>query len=242
MVINQGKAMSKSLGNGVDLQEQLGIHGVDAIRLVLLFAGPPEDDVDWADMSPTGVGKQLARMWRAAGDAAAATGTGDASSLRRDCAVAIDDVTRLTEGFRFNVAIARLMELTNALRKALDGGVDASACREAAHTLATLLAAYAPYTAEEMWARLGHDVDAGDSVHVSSWPLADPALLVADTVECVVQVGGKKRAVLTVAADISEDELVALALADENVARSIEGLEVRKVIARPPKIVNIVAS
>ncbi|HVU74294.1 MAG TPA: leucine--tRNA ligase [Mycobacteriales bacterium] len=242
MVINQGKAMSKSLGNGVDLQEQLGIHGVDAIRLVLLFAGPPEDDVDWADMSPTGVGKQLARMWRAAGDAATASGTADASSLRRDCAVAIDEVTRLTEGFRFNVAIARFMELTNSLRKALDAGVDGDACREVAHSLATMLAAYAPYTAEDMWARLGHDVDGGDSVHDSRWPTADPALLVADTVECVVQVGGKKRAVLTVAAGITEDELVKLALADEHVARSLEGLEVKKVIARPPKIVNIVAS
>jgi leucyl-tRNA synthetase len=91
-----------------------------------------------------------------------------------------------------------------------------------------------------MWARLGHDPDAGDSVHASTWPTADPSLLVADTAECVVQVAGKKRAVLTVPADISEEALRELALADEHVVRALDGNDIRTVIVRAPKIVNIV--
>jgi leucyl-tRNA synthetase len=240
MVVNQGKAMSKSHGNGVDLQEQLALHGVDAIRMVMLFAGPPEDDVDWADMSPSGVAKQLARMWRVAGDAAVAVGVGDGQALRREVARVVDEVTRLTELFRFNVAVARLMELTNALRKALDAGIDADVCREGAATLARLLAAFAPYTAEEIWHRLGHDPASGDTVHDAGWPVADPALLVEDTVTCVVQVAGKVRARLEVPAAIAEDTLRELALSDGAVQRALDGREVRTVVVRAPKLVNVV--
>jgi leucyl-tRNA synthetase len=236
MVINGGKAMSKSAGNGVDLQEQLALHGVDAIRLVLLFAGPPEDDVDWADMAPGPMSKQLARMIRACTDAAEATGTADGDGLDRLVARTVDDATRLTEGFRFNVVVARLMELTNGLRKALDHRVDGGACRHAAETLAVLLAPYAPFSAEECWSRLGHE----PSVHQQAWPTADPALLVEDNVTCVVQVAGKVRDRLEVAADISAEALEALALASDAVVRSLDGKGIRTVVVRAPKLVNIV--
>ena len=242
-VINEGKAMSKSLGNGVDLQDQLALHGVDTVRMALLFAGGPADDIDWADISPGGMTRQLNRMVRVCTDAADAAGTGDGVDLARVTARTVDEVTRLTEGFRFNVAVARLMELTNALRKALDAprpGTDADVVRAAADVLARLLAAYAPYTAEECWSRLGHDPEDGDSVHATTWPTADPALLVEDTVTCVVQVAGKLRDRLEVPADIGEDALRAAALASEAVVRALAGREVRTVVVRAPKLVNVV--
>jgi leucyl-tRNA synthetase len=237
-VILDGKAMSKSLGNMVDLGDELGRFGVDAIRLTMLFAGPPEDDVDWADVSPSGSVKYLARAWRAVRDAAAGP-EGLDESLAKPVAKTVDEVTRLTEGFRFNVAVARLMELTSALRKAIDAGL---AARDGAAVLAVLLAPFAPFLAEQAWAELGHDVGAGDSVHLAAWPVADPALLVEDAVTCIVQVGGKLRARLEVAADIAAGELEKLALAAEPVQRSLDGLTVRKVIVRAPKLVNIVAN
>jgi leucyl-tRNA synthetase len=203
----------------------------------MLFAGPPEDDVDWADVSPSGSVKYLARAWRVVRDAAAGPAGLD-ESLQRPVARTIDEVTRLTEGFRFNVAVARLMELTSALRKAVDAGKPA---RDGASVLAVLLAPYAPYLAEEAWALLGHDPASGDSVHVAAWPEADPALLVEDRVTCIVQIGGKLRARLEVPADVTEQRLEELALAAEPVQRSLEGLVVRKVIVRAPKLVNIVA-
>jgi leucyl-tRNA synthetase len=237
-VILNGSAMSKTTGNMVDLGAELGRFGVDAIRLTMLFAGPPEDDVDWADVSPSGSVKYLARAWRAVRDAAAGP-PGLDPSLGKPVARTIDEVTRLTEGFRFNVAVARLMELTSALRKAVDAGL---AARDGAEVLAVLLAPYAPYLAEEAWSLLGHDADAGDSVHLADWPEADPALLVEDSVTCIVQVGGKLRARLEVPADVTESQLEELAMAAEPVQRSLEGKTVRKVIVRAPKLVNIVAS
>src|ERR1039457_1271538 len=126
-VINQGKAMSKSLGNGVDLGEQLAAHGVDAIRLTMIFASPPEDDIDWADVRPEAMVKFLARVWRIADDVAAAGSSlrdgelGDVA-LRRVTHHTIDDVTRLVEAHRLNVAVARLMELVTAARRAIDSG------------------------------------------------------------------------------------------------------------------------
>jgi leucyl-tRNA synthetase len=241
-VINQGKAMSKSLGNGVDLGQELSRFGVDAVRLTVVFAGPPEDDIDWADVSPSGSVKYLARVARLASDVAEL-----ASSEARDAAVdkavakTVDEVTRLIEAQRLNVSIARLMELTNALRKATDtDGPAAGSLRDGVEALATMLSCFAPYTAEEVWSRLGHDVESGDSVHDTSWPTADPALLVEDAVTCVVQVQGKVRERLEVAPDISEDELRALALASDGVVKALDGRDVRTVIVRAPKLVNVV--
>ena len=242
-VINQGKAMSKSLGNGVDLGQELSTYGVDAVRLSVVFAGPPEDDIDWADVSLSGSVKYLARVARLAEDVAALP-----PSEVRDAAVdravarAVDEVTRNTEAQRLNVSVARFMELTNALRKAVDGSAPpaTASLRDGIEALAVMLGCYAPYTAEEMWSRLGHDVEAGDSVHDTDWPTADPALLVEETVTCVVQVAGKVRERLEVAPDIAEDELRERALASEGVLKALDGRDVRTVIVRAPKLVNVV--
>jgi leucyl-tRNA synthetase len=239
-VINQGRAMSKSLGNGVDLGEQLAAHGVDAIRLTMIFASPPEDDIDWADMNPDAQVKFLGRVWRLAADAGAAEtgpGTGD-GGLRKVTHRTVDEVTRLVEAARLNVAVARLMELASATRRAIDSGPGAGdpAVREAAETLAILLSIFAPYTAEECWALLGHK----PSVAQAGWPSADPALLVEDLVTCVVQVNGKVRDRLQVPPGIGEDELRGLALAAPGVIRALNGAQVRMAIVRAPRLVNIV--
>ena len=133
------------------------------------------------------------------------------------------------------------MELTNALRKGVDAADPApDSVRDGVAALAVMLSCFAPYTAEEVWSRLGHDVEAGDSVHLAPWPEADPALLVVDTVTCVVQVQGKVRDRLEVPAGISAADLEALALAAPGVQRSLDGRAVRTVIVRPPHLVNVV--
>ena len=149
------------------------------------------------------------------------------------------DAAGLVESHRFNVMVARVMELVNATRKAVDSGCGPAdpAVREAAEAVAILLSLVAPYTAEEMWERLGHE----PSVARAGWPVVDEALLVADSVTAVVQVQGKVRARLEVSPDISEADLEAAALADAAVVRALDGKTVRKVIVRAPKLVNIVA-
>jgi leucyl-tRNA synthetase len=243
-VINHGKAMSKSLGNGVDLGAQLAAHGVDAIRLTMIFASPPEDDIDWADMRPEASVKFLGRVIRVAADVAAAgpagaSGAGGDAELRKITHKTIDDVTRLIEGTRLNVAVARLMELVGAARRAIDSGPGAAdpAVREAAETLAVLLSLFAPYTAEECWETLGREA----SVATAGWPVADLSLLVEATVTCVVQVDGKVRDRLQVAASIGDGQLSELALAADGAVRALDGRPVAKVIVRAPKLVNIVA-
>ena len=240
-VINQGKAMSKSLGNGVDLGSELSTYGVDAVRLAMLFAGPPEDDIDWADVSPGGSVKYLARVLRLAKDVAGLSGEGRDAAVDKAVAKTVDEATRLIEGHRLNVAIARFMELTSGLRKAYDAGADGPASlRDGLEALATMLSCYAPYAAEEVWSRLGHDVVAGDSVHDSTWPSVDPALLVDDTVVCVVQVAGKVRDRLEVPPGIADTDLEQLALASSKVQESLDGRGIRTVVVRAPKLVNVV--
>ena len=244
-VINQGKAMSKSLGNGVDLGAQLAEHGVDSIRLTMIFASPPEDDVDWADVRPEALTKFLGRVVRVAMDVAAAgRAAGDVAvgdvELRKVTHRTIDEVTRLVEGTRLNVAVARLMELVSAARRAIDAGPGAAdaAVREAAEALAVMLSLFAPYSAEECWELLGHAA----SVATAGWPAADQALLVQETVTCVVQVDGKVRDRLEVPAGIGADELRELALAAPGAERALAGRGVRTVIVRLPKLVNIVSA
>jgi len=250
-VINGGKAMSKSLGNGVDLGEQIGLYGVDAIRLTMIFASPPQDDIDWADVNPDAMVKFLGRAWRIASDVAAAGApaadfaAGD-RELRRVTHRIIDEVTRQVEAYHLNVAVARLMELVSATRRAIDSGPGPAdpAVREAAEALAVMLSLFAPYTAEECWEILGGPARVPSpvpSVARTAWPAADPALLVQETVTCVVQVNGKVRDRLEVSPEIAEDELRDRALAAPGAVRALAGLGVRRVVVRPPKLVNIVA-
>ena len=241
-VINEGRGMSKSLGNGVDLGEMIDKYGVDAIRLTMVFAGPPEADIDWADMSPGGSLKFLQRAWWLSGDVTAPVGadptTGD-ESLRKVTHKTVHDAIELIESHRFNVMVARIMELVNATRKAIDSGCGPAdpAVREAAEAVAILLSLVAPYTAEEMWERLGHE----PTVARVGFPAVDESLLVEDSVTAVVQVQGKVRARLEVSPDVSEADLEAAAMADPHVQKALEGKTIRKVIVRAPKLVNVVA-
>ena len=240
-VLNGGKAMSKSLGNGVNLGEQLDKFGVDAVRTTMIFASPPEDDVDWADVSPAGSQKFLARAWRVAQDVTSEPGVDAASgdaNLHKLVARTVHDVKQLLDAGKFNVVVAKTMELVNATRKAIDSGPGGAnpAVREAAETIAILLSLYAPYTAEDMWHVLGHD----NPVLTAGFPQVDESLLVDDTVTAIVQIKGKVKARLEVSKDISEAELEKQALEDETIAKLVEGSEIRKVIVRAPKLVNIV--
>jgi len=243
MVIMEGSAMSKSRGNLVRLSDELSEHGVDAIRLSMVFSGPPEDDVDWADVSPSGSTKFLARAWRLSGDVTSEPGVDPAAgdeSVRKATHRALHDAAHAVETFRFNVAVARVMELVNVLRKAIDSGPGPHdpAVREGAEAVAIMLSLVAPYTAEDMWARLGRE----PSVARAGWPTVEEHLLVEDSVTCVVQVAGKVKARLEVPPSIGEDELRALALADPSVESALEGRAAGKVIVRPPKLVNVVPS
>ena len=183
MVVMDGSAMSKSRGNLVRLSDELAVNGVDAIRLTMVFAGPPEDDIDWAEVSPSGSKRFLARAWRLSGDVTSAPGADVVHRATSSCARprTARSTTRETaiESFRFNVAVARTMELVNVTRKAIDSGCGPAdpAVREAVEAVAVMLSLVAPYTAEDMWERLGHEPVA------SRWragPLVDPALLVEE--------------------------------------------------------------
>ena len=241
MVVMDGSAMSKSRGNLVRLSDELANHGVDAIRLSMVFAGPPEDDVDWSDVSPAGSVKFLTRAWRLSGDVTSAPGVdftkGDLS-LRKATHKALHDAGFAVESFRFNVAVARVMELVNATRKAVDSGPGAGdpAVREAVEAVAIMLSLVAPYTAEEMWERLGHK----PCVALAGWPAVDESLLVADSVEAVIQINGKIKERIQVPATISDAEIEAQALALPEIAAALQGESIVKIIARAPKLVNIV--
>jgi leucyl-tRNA synthetase len=241
MVQMDGSAMSKSRGNLVRLSDELNTHGVDAIRLSLVFAGPPEDDIDWADVSPSGSFKFLNRAWRVSGDVTSNPGvdfsTGDLA-LRKITAKSLFDISFAVESFRFNVAVARIMELVNATRKAIDSGCGGAdpAVREAAEAIAISLSLVAPYTAEDMWERLGHK----PAIALAGFPAIDSALLEADSVTAVLQINGKIKDRIEVSPNISDADLEKLGLANEAIKAELGGAEIKKLIVRAPKLVNIV--
>ncbi len=247
MVILDGAKMSKSKGNLVYFTEELDQYGVDAVRLTMAFAGPPEDDIDWRDVSVTGSQKFLARAWRLSGEVTSPVDADPAlgdQALRRVTHKFLAEVPPLIESFKFNVAVARTMELVNAIRKAVDTGPGAGdpAVREAVETVAIALSLFAPYTAEDMWDRLGRrDAAAGRDglVAFAGWRKADPLLLVEDSVTAIVQVDGKVRDKLEVSPTIGGDELEALARASAAVQRALGDKQIATVIVRAPRVVNI---
>ena len=241
MVLKDGSAMSKSRGNLVRLSDELENHGVDAIRLSMVFAGPPEDDVDWSDVSPAGSAKFLNRAWRISGDVTSKPGvdfnTGDLA-LRKITHKSLHDIGIAVESFRFNVAVARVMELVNAVRKAIDSGCGGAdpAVREAGEVIAIALSLVAPFTAEEMWERLGHK----PAIALAGWPIFDPKLLVEDAVTAILQINGKIKDRIEVSPTITDAQLQALALANPGVIAGLVGATVKNIIVRAPKLVNIV--
>ena len=241
MVLMDGSAMSKSRGNLVRLSEQLDTHGVDAVRVSLIFAGPPEDDIDWSDVSPSGSLKFLNRAWRISQDVESQAGvdfTAGDLSLRKVTHKSLRDISLAVETYRFNVAVARTMELVNATRKAIDSGCGPTdpAVREAAEAIAISLSLVAPFTAEEMWSLLGHQ----PSVALAGWPTIDPALLTEDAVIAILQINGKIKDRIEVSPDISDADLEKLALANPEIAAALAGATIVKTIVRAPKLVNIV--
>jgi len=244
MVIMDGGAMSKSRGNLVGFAEELDRWGADVIRLTMMFAGPVEDDLDWATVSPAGVRKWLGRVWRAVHEVAAlkeTAGEVDGSTggaLRRVTHRTIKVVTADYDRNAFNVAISKLMTLTNEIQRVLEGGtVSVPEAREAAEALVLMLAPMAPHLAEELWREaLGN---AETLVH-GPWPAWDEDLAREDVVVMVVQVDGKVRDRITVPADLGEDDARTRALDSGRVRALLDGREVVQVIVRPPRLVNVV--
>jgi leucyl-tRNA synthetase len=227
-----GTRMSKTKGNLVAPEDILDAEGADALRLAHLFAGPPADDVDWEAVGLEGCWRFLQRVWRVADPESTAVpaATGDAvAEVDRAAHRLIQRVTDDFERWSYNTAVAAFMEFTNLLHK---HGSTAFAI----DTLVQLLAPAAPHIAAELWERR----HPGEHVHERAWPVADPELARLDTVEMVVQVNGKKRDVLVVDPGIGEAEAEAAALASPKVVEAIDGATPRKVIVRPPKLVNIV--
>jgi leucyl-tRNA synthetase len=251
IVMKDGAKMSKSKGNVVSPGPVIQRHGADTLRLFMLFAAPPEKDIDWSDEQVDGLYRFLARVWRifharqecfTAPEAALAQAAGETLELRRKTH---RTVKRVTEAFdvdlKFNTGIAGLMELVNALY-AFEPRSDAdrAAVREALVALATLLAPFAPHAAEELW----HEV-LGPGVRdrllaEEPWPAFDPALVAADTVTIAVQVNGKLRGEVQVAVAAAEPEVRALAEADEKVKAHLAGKTVKKVVFVPKRLINFV--
>jgi leucyl-tRNA synthetase len=227
-----GTKMSKSKGNLVAPEEFFDTVGADALRLAHLFVGPPGDDVDWEAFGVEGCSRFLQRVWRVADPASDAVpaATGDAIDAVDRAAHRL--IVRITDDFdrwSYNTAVAAGMEFVNLLYKQ-------GSTPFAVDTLLLLLAPMCPHVTAELWA-LRHD---GDHIHERSWPVADPALAAVDTVTLVVQVNGKLRDKLEVPAGIDEAEAERLALASAKVAEALGGSAPKRVIARPPKLVNVV--
>jgi leucyl-tRNA synthetase len=237
-VIFGGASMSKSKGNIVEPMPLVARWGADTARLMILFAGPFEDDIDWQLIAPDpekrpGVTSWLGRVFAAVGEAVERD-VAEPEGLVRLTHRTIRDVTEDLERFRFNTAISKLMVLTNEMRSALDA---AGGARGAAEALTLMLAPFAPFAAEELWREvLGN----GSSVHVASWPSFNPSLAAEDTVTLVVQVDGKVRDRIEVPADASDERCREAALGSENARRALAGRPVRTVIVRAPRLVNLV--
>ncbi len=245
MIRLDGSKMSKSKGNLVAPERYYETVGADGLRLFHLFAGPPADDLDWTDQTEEvieGCGRFLDRVWRlATGEGFATRTTPEPGDLevRRAVHRTIAKVTEDIERWSYNTAVAALMELLNAVSRWAHGpsGAEVGVLDEAVDTMLLLLAPMAPHLTAELWQRRRPEEP---SVHLQPWPVPDAELVRAATVTMVVQVNGKVRSRLEVAPELTEEEAAALALADEAVQRHLDGRAPERVVARPPRLVNII--
>jgi leucyl-tRNA synthetase len=251
VTVGRIEKMSKSKRNTVDPDEMIKIHGADTVRLFMLFAAPPEKDLEWSEAGAEGASRFLGRVWRIIhkwhdklGGASEGEFSPAARSLRRKTHQTIKRVTHdVGERMNFNTAVAAMMELTNEIY-AFDGslkgdvnGADRFAMKEAMEALAKLLAPFTPHIAEELWASLGHD----EIVISSAWPAFDAELAKEEELEIPVQLNGKLIARVVVPADVSDDAMKDAALASDRVQSKLEGKEIVKTIVVSKRLVNLVA-
>jgi len=247
MVLKDGAKMSKSLGNTVDPEALIGEYGADTVRLFMMFAAPPDQSLEWSDEGVKGAFRFLRRLWdRVQAHVATGFAAGERPAqlsdvqreLRRQLhdtvAKVSDDVGRR---YTFNTAIAAVMELLNAVsRFEVKSAADQGLVQEALDAIVVMLSPMVPHICHHLWLQLGHD----DAVIDAAWPQVDEAARRQESIELVVQVNGKLRARLQVAADLDRDAVEAQALADDNVRRFLAGKSPRKVIYVPGKLVNVV--
>lgn len=254
VVVGGVEKMSKSKNNGVDPQSMIDKYGADTVRLFTMFAAPPEQSLEWNDDAIAGGSRFLRRVWNLFEKHAdslkltrlqALEGLEGANGNAKNLRLVIHTITQRAifdyERQQFNTVVAAAMELTNAIEKAdfaAMGEHGAAVLAEACHALLKILTPVTPHLAEHLWSEYGTD----DSLVDSGWISVDERALVKDEITYVVQVNGKLRAKLEVAASASKDEIEALAQADENVQRFLDGLTIRKIIVVPNKLVNIVAN
>ena len=228
MIIREGAKMSKSKGNVINPDVYMEEWGADAFRMYLMFLGPYEEGGDFRDQGISGVRRFLDRLWASVRDARTDVATD--VHVMRQLHRTIKKVGEDSANLSYNTAIAAMMECLNHVRSG-----DRAVHRDEVLPLVQLVAAYAPHFAEECWEQLGHT----GSVFDAGWPTFDPALLVDDEVELVVQVNGKVRGKLRVAVDVTQEDAMAAAMADAGVARFVVG-EIKKVIFVPKRLLNIV--
>ena len=247
-LVVEGDKMSKSKGNVVAPGEIISKYGADTARLFILFAAPPERDLEWSDQGVEGAFRFLSRVWRlvaqyegiikgaAAYDAASLTK--EEKELRRILHHTIKKVTEdIDKRYNFNTAISAIMELVNAVYGIKDANaVSGGLMKEVVSALLRLLAPFAPHMTEELWAQLGEE----GSIHKCTWPTYDESALVQDEVEIVLQINGKVRDKVLLPATATKDEMETLALANPRVQGFIGDKQVVKVICVPKKLVNIV--
>jgi len=249
MVLKDGAKMSKSKGNVVSPEEIINTYGADTARLFILFASPPEKDLEWSDQGVEGSHRFLNRVWRLVTEcldilegvnlpAEFRELDGPAKELRYKTHAAIKKVTDDIEArFNFNTAISAIMELTNAINAYRDQEeLDLCVLKEAVQTLLILLCPFAPHITEELWSLMGNQT----SIHLQKWPVFDPEALVQDQIEIVLQINGKVRDRLMVPAQASEDELRAIAMDNGKIKELTKGQNIAKIIVVPGKLVNVV--
>jgi leucyl-tRNA synthetase len=255
VIVGRVEKMSKSKRNVVDPDEMIQRYGADTTRLFILFAAPPERDLDWNDQGVEGCYRFLNRVWRIVrrivatntglqpDPAALRAASGAALALRRKTHQTMRKVTEdIQDRFHFNTAVAAIMELINVLYQfAVEEVRDAptqQALWETCEATALLLSPFTPHIAEELWQQLGHT----DTILRQPWPSYDPTLTEEDEITIVIQVNGRVRSRLMVPASMAEDELREAALRHERIQEWIAGKGIRKVIVVPQKLVNIVVA
>ncbi|MGB9810169.1 MAG: leucine--tRNA ligase [Dictyoglomus turgidum] len=238
MVYKDGQIMSKSLGNIVSVDYMVENYGADTARLFILFVAPPEVDIEWSDEGVEGANRFLNRFWRLVLEDAEVEPKIDEEQeklIKRKLHKTIKKVTEDIENFKFNTAIAAIMELTNLLFEHKRSFGRTPAFEEAIRTSILLLSPFVPHITEELWVELGNEY----SVHMQKWPSYDPEMIKEEVVTVVIQINGRVRDRIDVNADAIQEEILKLALERDNVKRYLDNKEIKKIVYVPGKILSL---